>query len=114
MERPIVLLAMAENREAVAGDLTRAGFESITNSQEALSHLAAGGRVDLAVIDCDLPAETTRALYAALHGATPVPTLLLFGDDIPEFAITGGTASTMSTLSSRSPATPSSTASRPC
>jgi pilus assembly protein CpaE len=92
MERPIVLLAVAENREAVAGDLTRAGFESITSSQDALSHLAAGGHVDLAVIDCDLPRETTEALYAALHGPVPVPTLLLFGDDIPDFAI-GGAAS---------------------
>jgi pilus assembly protein CpaE len=87
MERPIVLLAMAENREAVAGDLARAGFESITSSQEALSHLAAGGHVDLAVIDCDLPPETMQALYAALHGERPVPTLLLFGEDIPEFTV---------------------------
>jgi pilus assembly protein CpaE len=86
MERPIVLLAMAEDREAVAGDLNRAGFEPINNSQEALAHLAGGGRVDLAVIDCDLPTETTQALYVALHGASPVPTLLLFGEEIPEFA----------------------------
>ena len=92
MERPIVLLAMADDREAVAGDLARAGFESITSSQEALKHLAAGGRVDLAVIDCDLPTETTEAIYAALHGEAPVPTLLLFGHEIPEFA-NGGASS---------------------
>ena len=92
MERPIVLLAMADDRIAVAADLSRAGFESITSSQEALSHLAAGGHVDLAVIDCDLPADTTEALYTALHGDAPVPTLLLFGDEIPEFATGGGSS----------------------
>jgi pilus assembly protein CpaE len=90
MDRPIVLLAMAEGPEAVAGDLSRAGFESIVNSQEALAHLAKGGRVDLAVIDCDLPAEMTKILYDAMHGAKPVPTLLLFGDEIPEFAASSG------------------------
>ncbi|HET6744568.1 MAG TPA: AAA family ATPase [Candidatus Limnocylindria bacterium] len=89
MERPIVLLAMADDRIAVAADLTRAGFESITSSQEALSHLAAGGHVDLAVIDCDLPSDMTEALYSALHGVKPVPTLLLLGADIPDFAIGG-------------------------
>jgi pilus assembly protein CpaE len=47
--------------------------------------------VDLAVIDCDLPSTTTEALYGALHANVPVPTLLLFGDEIPEFA--SGTAS---------------------
>lgn len=92
MERPIVLLAMADDRLAVAADLSRAGFESITSSQEALSHLAAGGYVDLAVIDCDLPPDTTEALYTALHGETPVPTLLLFGEEIPEFATGGGSS----------------------
>jgi pilus assembly protein CpaE len=94
MERPIVLLAMADDHwgaaAATAADLSRAGFESITSSQEALSHLAAGGRVDLAVIDCDLPIEKTEALYAALHGNVPVPTLLLFGEEIPEFAAHAG------------------------
>jgi pilus assembly protein CpaE len=86
MERPIVLLALAEDREAVAGDLARAGFESLSGPQEALSHLTRGGQLDLAVIDCDLPPETTEAMYAALHEKS-VPTLLLFGDEIPEFAI---------------------------
>ncbi len=92
MERPTVLLAMADGGSAVAADLARAGFETLTDSAAALASLTDGGRVDLAVIDCDLPAETTQQLYAAVHGDRPVPTLLLFGDEIPEFATS--TAST--------------------
>src|SRR6187455_821938 len=86
MERPTVLLAMADNGNGLAADLGRAGFDTLTDSAAALATLTDGGRVDLAVIDCDLPAETTQALYAALHGDQPVPTLLLFGEEIPEFA----------------------------
>jgi MinD-like ATPase involved in chromosome partitioning or flagellar assembly len=92
MDRPIVLLAMADGREAAAGDLARAGFDTISNSQEALVHLANGGSVDLAVIDCDLPTDMTETLYAALHGDVSVPTLLLFGEEIPEFATTTGSS----------------------
>jgi len=86
MERPTVLLAMADNGQAIAADLARAGFDALSDSTAALAALTDGGRVDLAVIDCDLPADTTQTLYAALHGDKPVPTLLLFGDEIPEFA----------------------------
>ncbi len=88
MERPTVLLAMADNGNGLAADLGRAGFDTLTDSAAALATLTDGGRVDLAVIDCDLPAEMTQPLYAAIHGDTPVPTLLLFGDEIPEFATT--------------------------
>jgi len=86
MERPTVLLAMADNGNGLAADLGRAGFDTLTDIDAALATLTDGGRVDLAVIDCDLPAETTQPMYAAIHGAHPVPTLLLFGDEIPEFA----------------------------
>lgn len=86
MERPIILLAMADDREAVAADLSRAGFEPLTDTDDALTRLASGGRIDLAVIDCDLPPAITQSLYAALHATVSVPTLLLFGDEIPEFA----------------------------
>ena len=86
MERPTVLLALADHGQAVAADLARAGFETLTDSTTALTALSDGGRVDLAVIDCDLPAETTQQLYAAVHGDRPIPTLLLFGEEIPEFA----------------------------
>ena len=69
MERPAVLLAMADNGNGLAADLGRAGFDTLTDSAAALATLTGGGRVDLAVIDCDLPAETTQPLYAAIHGA---------------------------------------------
>jgi pilus assembly protein CpaE len=90
MERPTVLLAMADGGQAVAADLERAGFEALTDSTAALSALTDGGQVDLAVIDCDLPAETAVQLYGALHGDKPIPTLLLFGDEIPDFATSTG------------------------
>jgi pilus assembly protein CpaE len=93
MERPIILLAIADDREAVAADLSRAGFEPLIDIDAALTRLASGGRVDLAVLDCELPAETTQALYAALHSATTVPTLLLFGEEIPEFATSSASPS---------------------
>jgi pilus assembly protein CpaE len=93
MDRPIVVLAMADDSQAAAADLSRAGFESITGAA-ALARIAAGERVDLAIIDCDLPAETAEALYTALHGDKPVPTLLLFGADIPDFATNASTRAT--------------------
>jgi pilus assembly protein CpaE len=92
MERPIVVLAMAGSADPIAADLARAGFDSITNIDDALTRLAAGDRVDLAVVDCDLPTETTQGLYLALHGPKTIPTLLLFGDDIPEFAAAFGSS----------------------
>jgi len=94
MERPIVVLAMAGSADHIAADLARAGFEAVTSPDDALARLAAGERVDLAVIDCDLPAETAQALYAALHGSKSIPTLLLFGDEIPEFAAGDGSSAT--------------------
>jgi pilus assembly protein CpaE len=94
MERPIVVLAMAGSADHIAADLARAGFDTVTSTDDALARLAAGQRVDLAVLDCDLPAETAQALYAALHGPKSIPTLLLFGDDIPEFATGDGTSAT--------------------
>jgi pilus assembly protein CpaE len=94
MERPIVLLAMAGSADSVAADLARAGFDSVTNTEEALARLAAGERVDLAVLDCDLPGDAIAALYTALHGPKTIPTLLLFGEEIPEFAMTVGSSST--------------------
>jgi pilus assembly protein CpaE len=86
MDRPTVLLAMADAANGLSGDLARAGFEPITDVDDALARIAGGDRIDLAVLDCDLPADLANETYGALHGARPVPTLLLFGDDIPDFA----------------------------
>jgi MinD-like ATPase involved in chromosome partitioning or flagellar assembly len=86
MDRPTVLLALATSADATAADLVRAGFEPLTNIDDALARVSAGERIDLAVLDCDLPIENATRIYEALHGASNVPTLLLFGDEIPEFA----------------------------
>ncbi|HEX6655217.1 MAG TPA: P-loop NTPase, partial [Candidatus Limnocylindria bacterium] len=90
MERPTVLLAMAGSADPIVAYLNRAGFDSITNTEDAAARLGAGERIDLAVLDCDLPGDTVAALYEALHGPRTIPTLLLFGDDIPEFASSSG------------------------
>lgn len=86
MERPTVLLAMADRADVMAADLVRAGFAPNSNVDDALASLKEGHKFDLAVVDCDLDADVATELYAALHGTRTVPTLLLFGDDIPEFA----------------------------
>lgn len=85
MQRPTVLLALAEEADRYAEALTAAGFHPV---QELPSD---GARADLAVIDCDLPPQRAEELYSALHGDTPVPTLMVFGEVIPEFT-TGVTA----------------------
>ena len=86
MQRPTVLLAAGEDFGPHRDAMARAGFDILTE-------LATDGtRPNLAVIDCDLPAERGAATYAALHGRDPVPTLLVFGDDIPEFATNGNAA----------------------
>lgn len=83
MQRPTVLLAAGEDFGPHATALERAGFDVITE-------LAADeSRPNLAVLDCDLPAERGVATYAALHAGEPVPTLLIFGENIPEFATNG-------------------------
>ncbi|HYM52846.1 MAG TPA: P-loop NTPase [Candidatus Dormibacteraeota bacterium] len=86
MERPTVLLALAGDASAHVEALARAGFETITDGEDAARRLDAGETIDLAVLDCDLSEHNAAYLYAALHGANPVPTLMLFGGDIPEFA----------------------------
>jgi pilus assembly protein CpaE len=86
MERPTVLLALAGDVSAHVNALAHAGFETITDGEAAARLLDDGGTIDLAVLDCDLPEHNAAYLYAALHGKNPVPTLMLFGGDIPEFA----------------------------
>jgi pilus assembly protein CpaE len=91
MERPTVLLAMPAAEAASCAELLiRAGFEPITDPEAALAGLGAGQQLDLAVLDCELPAKEVAALYAQLHGDRPVATLLLLGADLPDL----GTSST--------------------
>jgi pilus assembly protein CpaE len=83
MQRPTVLLALGDGFEDHADALTSAGFDLVSSLSNG------SGRPDLAVIDCDLPPSLSGELYAELHGDEPVPTLLVFGEDIPEFAAKG-------------------------
>src|SRR5688500_17741678 len=88
MERPTVLLALADDASSHVDALTRAGFETITDFGTAAGWMTLGRPLDLAVLDCDLPEASAASVYAALHRETPVPTLMLFGEDIPDFATT--------------------------
>jgi pilus assembly protein CpaE len=81
--RPTVFLALGADFGDHADALARAGFDTFT---ELASD---GSRPSLAVIDCDLPLERAEALYQRLHADGPVPTLLVFGDEIPGFATNG-------------------------
>ncbi len=81
MQRPTVLLALADDPGAQRRALTAAGFDVL----EELPQDRTG--VDLAVLDCDLAAADAEALYTQLHEGIPVPTLLLFGEAIPDFAV---------------------------
>lgn len=86
MQRPTVLLALADDAGAYRHALSAAGFDIV----EELGDGAAAA--DLAVLDCDLPSDVAESIYGALHAGNPVPTLLLFGQEIPEFATSSSTA----------------------
>jgi MinD-like ATPase involved in chromosome partitioning or flagellar assembly len=81
MDRPSVLLALADDPADYVEALTRAGFDPITDTQTASTRLSEGGELQLAVLDCDLPATTVAAAYGALHGHRQVATLLLLGPE---------------------------------
>src|SRR3984893_572577 len=84
MERPTVLLALDGDQNSYVEALKLAGFEVLTDETGVTKRLASGQALDLAVLDCDLAAA--GHLYAQLHGATPVPTLLIFQDEPPAYA----------------------------
>ena len=81
MDRPSVLLALAEDPAHYVEALTRAGFDPITDTEAATQRLSEGGHLQLAVLDCELPGSSVAAAYAALHGHRQVTTLLLLGPD---------------------------------
>ena len=83
MERPTILLAVGNDVEAYVEALQRAGFEPVSVDPLLVDGAPA---VDMAVIDCDLPAESVMAAYRHLHAGTTTPTLLLVGEnsDLPE------------------------------
>ncbi len=82
MERPTVLLAVEGDSSHYLEALERAGFASI----QATVGSAPAGSFDLAVIDCDLGADISAALYASVAAQGNVPVLLMLGEtmEIPK------------------------------
>ena len=80
MERPTILLAVSGEIDSYVEALQRAGFEPVTVDP---THFADAPRVDLGVIDCDLPTASVKAAYDHLHTGAPTPTLLLVGENSP-------------------------------
>jgi MinD-like ATPase involved in chromosome partitioning or flagellar assembly len=91
MERPTILLAVAEGGDAYVDALTKAGFEPVSVDP---SHVQNVPHVDMGVIDCDLPPEVVTAVYQQLHGSGVTGTLLLVGvaTELPEGVGAGGDA----------------------
>ncbi len=88
MDRPSVLLALEGRRMSYEDALTAAGFEVFdVEHEEAFSRLTGTAAFDLAVLDCDRGTIGDEELFAFLHGARSVPTIVLFSDDIPEWAV---------------------------
>lgn len=83
MERPTVLLAVGDDAWQYRPGIEAAGFEVSFDLTAAEAAGTAGGPL-LAVIDCD--AAEAEDAYAVLHGDHPVPTILLIGDELPEWA----------------------------
>jgi pilus assembly protein CpaE len=76
MERPTILLAVAEDGDAYVDALARAGFEPVSVDP---AHVPNMPRVDMGVVDCDLPPEVVSAVYEQLHEWNVTATLLLVG-----------------------------------
>jgi pilus assembly protein CpaE len=83
MERPTVLLAVAEDDDAYVDALQRAGFEPLSVDPARVHDMPS---VDMGVVDCDLPSEVVSAVYQQLQASKVTATLLLVGPstDLPE------------------------------
>lgn len=86
MERPTVLLALGDDAWRYRSALEGAGF-AVTFDTAAFEY-ASGVAPGLAVVDCDL--EDAESVYRELHGGVPVPTILLIGDQLPDWAAGSG------------------------
>jgi pilus assembly protein CpaE len=88
MNRPSVLLALDGWSSSYEDAVTDAGFEAIAaDRQEALNWLSGEGQLDLAVIDCDRAQPGDEELFRFLHSTQRVPTIVLFANDIPDWAV---------------------------
>lgn len=82
MQRPTVLLAVEGDLDHYLEALERAGFDSVLATYAS----APAGSFDLAVIDCDLGADISAALYESVAAQGNVPVLLMLGEtmEIPK------------------------------
>ena len=88
MNRPSVLLALDGWSSSYEDAMIDAGFAPIAaDREEALEMLAGEGQIDLAVIDCDRGQPGDEELFTFLHSTQRVPTIVLFSDDIPDWAV---------------------------
>ena len=88
MNRPSVLLALDGRSTSYEDAMTDAGFEAVAaDREEALAWLSGDGQIDLAVIDCDRGQPGDPELFAFLHSTQRVPTIVLFSNDIPDWAV---------------------------
>ena len=88
MNRPSVLLALDGWSSSYEDAMSEAGFEAIAaDREEALQWLSGEGQIDLAVIDCDRGQPGDEELFTFLHSTQRVPTIVLFSDDIPQWAV---------------------------
>lgn len=86
MDRPTVLLTLAEDRTSVAASLEAAGLDALEIPLKSWlgDESPLGGRQpDLAVLDCDGDRAAVEAAYRHLHDGKRIPTLLLFTDSFP-------------------------------
>ena len=83
MERPTILLAVAEDGDAYVDALRRAGFEPVSVEPGRVQNVPS---VDMGVLDCDLPPEVVTAVYQQLGASKVSATLLLVGasTELPE------------------------------
>jgi pilus assembly protein CpaE len=84
MDRPTVLLAIADDLAPTAEALRRAGIDPIL-PEEAVARLAGGEPPSLAVIDADRDPAWAKLVHDQLQGDHPVPTLLLFAGEPPDW-----------------------------
>lgn len=77
MDRPTILLAVADAADVYVDALQRAGFEPVIVDPSGIGNAPT---VDMGVIDCDLPTEVVMAAYRHLHALKATATLLLVGE----------------------------------
>ena len=83
MERPRVLVAARDDVAALAGALTRAGFDVIDIEDLDMAFVEERPP-EMAVIDADLEPDVVRLIHGRLNDGTPVASLILLGDEAGE------------------------------